>query len=189
MPLRRCGDVPEKSGLLSSHRIDHCTPAGPPQSLPSSSIREAAAWEPPRKQTEAPGRSLTSYWACRFRAFWLRKLKTLEKCSFRISLNTCEGNATGTDDCTDSDLSSSCLLGAATVQGARSAVLAEKAEPVSMRTRQIPAVCPGVPSQLAGWPSLRGLSLPSQHRGPQPRGGSSLGNRLRAPACSPCPRH
>lgn len=33
---------------------------------------------------------LTSYAVCRFLAFWLRNPKTLEKCSFRISLNTCE---------------------------------------------------------------------------------------------------
>lgn len=33
--------------------------------------------------------TLTSYCACRFRDFWLRKPNTLEKCSFRIWLNTC----------------------------------------------------------------------------------------------------
>lgn len=40
-----------------------------------------------------PRVTLTSYCACRLRDFWLRKPNTLEKCSFRISLNTCGSTA------------------------------------------------------------------------------------------------
>lgn len=137
-------------------------PQVPPPAAVASGRQQPG--EPLREQTEALGGSLTSYWACRFRAFWLRKPKTLEKCSFRISLNTCGGNATGTDDCTDLDLPSSCLLGAVIAQGACSVVLAEKAEPVSMRTCPIPAVHPGVPSKLARWPSRWDSASPPSTR-------------------------
>lgn len=76
-----------------------------------------------RRRTRAG--SLTSYWACRFRAFWLKKPKTLEKCSLRISLNTCKGNETGTNYYTDAYLVPSCLIRVTTAQGECSAILAE----------------------------------------------------------------
>ena len=54
MPLRRCGDVPERSSLLPSHRSDHCPPAGPTPRC--GSIREAAAWGAAEGIDRGPGR-------------------------------------------------------------------------------------------------------------------------------------
>lgn len=59
---------------------------------------------------------LTSYWACKFRAFWLKKPKTLEKCSLRISLNTCERTRQKSLTMTDLNQAPACLRSTITAQ-------------------------------------------------------------------------
>lgn len=68
MPLRRCGDVPEKSwAFWSSHRSDHLHTPGPPNSCPAVASGGSSLGATEKQVDRGPmGGSLTSYWACRF---------------------------------------------------------------------------------------------------------------------------
>lgn len=94
------------------------------------------------KTVNRGGMGLTSYWACKFRAFWLKKPKTLEKCSLRISLNTCERTRQKPLAMTELNQAPACLISTTTAQeGAQAKLRAEQSWCQEWASGPSPRVC------------------------------------------------